>query len=67
MWPKMQAAGAASFKATQTGDKTVRTMSTWPESATAQAAIEKLRAAALERMSGKVIGTSGGELMLDLS
>ena len=25
MWPKMQAAGAASFKATQTGDKTVRT------------------------------------------
>ena len=35
MWPKMQAAGAASFKATQTSDKTVRTMSTWPNSATA--------------------------------
>lgn len=67
MWPKMQAAGAASFKATQTSDKTVRTMSTWPDSATAQAAIEKMRAAALEQMSGKVSGTSGGELMLDLS
>jgi hypothetical protein len=42
-------------------------MTTWPDSATAQAAIEKMRAAALEQMSGKVTGTSGGELMLDLS
>ena len=67
MWPKMQAAGAESFKATQTGKKTVRTMTTWPDPATAQAAIEKMRAAALEQMSGKVTGTSGGELMLDLS
>ena len=67
MWPKMQVAGAKSFKATQTGEKTVRTMTTWPDSATAQATIEKMRAAALEQMSGKVTGTSGGELMLDLS
>ena len=67
MWPKMQAAGASSFKATQTSDKTVRTMSTWPDSATAQATTEKMRAAALEQMSGKVSDTSGGELMLDLS
>jgi hypothetical protein len=42
-------------------------MTTWPDSATAQAAIEGMRAAALEKMSGKVTGTSGGELMLDLS
>ena len=42
-------------------------MTTWPDSATAQAAIEKMRAAALEQMSGEVTGRSGGELMLDLS
>ena len=67
MLPKMQAAGAKSFKATQTGEKTDRNMTTWSDSATAQAAIEKMRAAALEQMSGKVTGTSGGELMLDLN
>ena len=67
MWPKMQAPGATSFKATQTGEKTVRSMITWPDSETAQATIEKMRAAALEQMSRKVTGTSGDKLMLDLS
>jgi len=67
MWPKMKAAGAISFKATQTGDNTVRTNIVWPDAATAQAAIDKMRALALEHMSGKVTGTSAGALMLDLS
>ncbi|MDT1985523.1 MAG: hypothetical protein RMX66_01590 [Planktomarina sp.] len=67
MWPQMQAAGATSFKATKTGENTVRSMTTWPDSATAQAAIEKMRAAALEKMSGKVTATSGGELMIDFN
>jgi hypothetical protein len=39
MWPMMQAAGATSFKATQTGEK----------------------------MPGKVISTSAGAIMVDLS
>ena len=42
-------------------------MTTWPDSATAQAAIEKMRAAALEKMNGKVTATSGGELMIDFN
>jgi len=46
LWPKMQAAGAISFKATQTGENTARTMIVWPDTATAQAAIDDLRAAA---------------------
>ena len=50
MWPMMQSAGATSFKATQTGENTVRTMLTWPDAETAQAAIERMRATAVEKM-----------------
>ncbi|MDB4017864.1 hypothetical protein N9493_07565 [Amylibacter sp.] len=67
MWPMMQAAGATSFKATQTGENTVRTMLTWPDAETAQAAIERMRATALEKMPGKVISTTAGTIMVDLS
>jgi|TARA_B100001094_G_C17872767_1_gene642934 hypothetical protein len=67
MFPKMRAAGASSFKATKTGENTIRTMTVWPDAATAQAAIEKMRAAALEQVSGKIVATSAGEIMVDLS
>tara|TARA_B100000787_G_C16125155_1_gene264626 strand:+ start:519 stop:788 length:270 start_codon:yes stop_codon:yes gene_type:complete len=67
MWPMMQAAGATRFTATQTGENTVRTMLVWPDAETAQAAIERMRATALEKMSGKVIDTSAGTLMIDFS
>jgi hypothetical protein len=67
MWPMMQAAGATSFRATQTGENTVRTMLTWPDAETAQAAIERMRATALEKMPGKVISTAAGAIMVDLS
>ena len=67
MWPMMQSAGATSFKATQTGENTVRTMLTWPDAETAQAAIERMRATALEKMPCKVVGTTAGAIMVDLS
>ena len=55
MWPKMQAVGALSFKAVQTGENTARTMIQWPDAATAQAAVDDLR----------VVATAGGETKLD--
>ena len=68
MWPKVQAAGALSFKATAPGTYTARTiMIVWPDSATAQAAIDGLRAAAMEMTDTKATGMTAGELMLDLS
>ena len=42
-------------------------MLTWPDAETAQAAIERMRATALEKMPGKVISTSAGAIMVDLS
>ena len=42
-------------------------MLTWPDAETAQAAIETMRAAALEKMPGKVVGTTAGAIMVDLS
>jgi hypothetical protein len=67
MWPKMQAAGAISFKATSTGATTARTMVTWPAAATAQAAIDDLRAVAMEMTDTKSVAKATGEVMLDFS
>ena len=67
MWPKMQAAGAISFTATSMGPNTVRTRVVWPDAATAQAAIDGLRAAATEMSYTKVTATAAGEVMLDYS
>ena len=67
MWPNVKAAGAISFKATSTGAKTARTMIVWPDAATAQAAIDGLRATAMTMTETKATATSAGELMLDFS
>ena len=67
MFPKMRAAGASILKATKTVENTVRTMTFYPDAATAQATIEKIRAAAFEQVSGKIVPTSAGEIMVDLS
>lgn len=65
MWPKMQAVGALSFKAVQTGENTARTMIQWPDAATAQAAVDDLRATAMEITDTRVVATAGGETKLD--
>ena len=59
--------GALSFKAVQTGENTARTMIQWPDAATAQAAVDGLRAAAMEMTDTKVVATAGGETKLDFS
>ena len=56
-----------SFKAVQTGENTARTMIQWPDAATAQAAVDGLRAAAMEMTDTKVVATAGGETKLDFS
>jgi hypothetical protein len=65
MWAQIKSAGAVSFKAAQTGDNTARTVIVWPDAATAQAAIDNLRAAAAAMTDTKVIGSAMGELLVD--
>jgi hypothetical protein len=65
MWAQIKSAGAVSFKAAQTGDNTARTVIVWPDAATAQAAIDDLRAAAAAMTDTKVIGSAMGELLVD--
>jgi hypothetical protein len=67
MWPKMQAAGAISFTATSTGPNTARTRIVWPDAATANAAIDDLRAAAMEMTDTKATAMAAGEEMLSFS
>ena len=67
MWPKVQAAGAIGFTATATGPNTGRTRIVWPDAATAQAAIDGLRAVAMDMTDTKVTGSAAGEVMLDFS
>ena len=65
MWAQIKSAGAVSFKAAQTGDNTAQTVIVWPDAATAQAAIDDLRAAAAAMTDTKVIGSAMGELLVD--
>ena len=67
MWPKMQAAGAISFKATSTGANTARTIIVWPDAATAQTAIDGLRAKTIAIFDTKAKATTAGEVLLDFS
>ena len=42
-------------------------MIVWPDAATAHAAIDNLRALAMEMIDTKVLATTSGEVMLDFS
>ena len=65
MWPTLKSAGALTFRFIKTGDNTVRSFITWPDAATAQASIDKMRAKALDQVRGKVVKATAGELMTD--
>ena len=65
MWPTLKSAGALTFRSIKTGDNTVRSFITWPDAATAQASIDKMRAKALDQVRGKVVKATAGELMTD--
>ena len=67
MWPQVQAAGAISMTATATGPDTARSRIVWPDAATAEAAIDGLRAAAMEMTDTKATAMAAGEVMLDFS
>ena len=67
IWPVMKAAGATSFTAIQTGATSGRTIVVWPDAATAQAAIDDVRAKAMELADMKMVGSAAGNVMLQLS
>ena len=67
MWPQVQAAGALSFTATATGPGTARTRIVWPDAATAQTAIDGLRAKTIAIFDTKAKATTAGEVLLDFS
>jgi len=56
-WPEMKKHGATNMRATVTGEKTLRTMTTWSSKEQVEANIDKIRAAA-----GTAVGmtTTGG-------
>ena len=67
IWPVMKAAGAINFTAFQTSETTGRTIVVWPDGATAQAAIDDVRAKAMELADMKMVGSAAGNAMLQLS
>ena len=56
-WPEMKKHGATNMRATVTGEKTLRTMTTWSSKEQVEANIDQIRAAA-----GTAVGmtTTGG-------
>ena len=67
VWPVMKSAGAISFTAFQTSETTGRTIVVWPDGATAQAAIDDVRAKAMDLADMKMVGSAAGTVMLQLS
>ena len=67
IWPVMKAAGATSFTAIQTSENSGRTMVVWPDAASAQAALDDVRAKAMELADMKMVGSAAGNLIFQLS
>lgn len=66
VWPIAKEAGAVNFKGMVNGNQ-LRTFIIWPDQASAEAALAKMRPLATEMTGNKVLGTAAGELMFDLS
>ena len=65
MWPQMQEAGATAFYGVKTGDQEARTMTIWPDQATAQAAIGRLRESGAQMAGSRVIGSAMGSALFE--
>ena len=65
MWPQMQQVGATAFYGVKTGDQEVRTMTVWPDEATAQAAIGRLRRAGAQMAGSEVAGSAMGVVLFE--
>ena len=65
-WPKMKEAGATDFRATQTGSKSLRTMTLRKSQEECEAALDKIRAAGSSASGMKVVATSSGEMVMTL-
>ncbi len=65
LWPQMQQAGATAFYGVKTGDREARTMTVWPNEATAISAINKLREAGAQMASSEVVGSAMGTLLFE--
>ena len=65
MWPQMQQAGATAFYGVKTGDQEARTMTVWPDEATAMLAIGRLRETGAQMASSEVVGSAMGTVLFE--
>ena len=65
-WPKMQEHGATNLRATVTGPKTMRTMTTWSSQKQVEENIDKIRAAAGSAVGMTVTGGMMGTIAVEL-
>jgi|TARA_B100001057_G_C22280118_1_gene730381 hypothetical protein len=65
-WPKMKAAGATDFRATQTGPNSLRSMTLWKSQEECEAALDKIRAAGSSASGMKVVATASGDMVMTL-
>ena len=66
MWPEMKAAGAVNMRVVKTDDTGARSMTMWPDEATAIKAIDAIRAKGAAKSGSEVVGSAMGTVLAEM-
>ena len=67
MWPEMKAAGAINLRIVKTDDTGARSMTMWPDEATAMRAIDAMRTKGATKSGSEVIGSAMGKVLAEMN
>ena len=66
MWPEMKALGAVNMRVVKTDDTGARSMTIWPDEATAMKAIDAMRAKGAAKSGSEVVGSAMGTVLAEM-
>ena len=66
MWPEIKAAGAVNMRVVKTDDTGARSMTMWPDEATAIRAIDAIRAKGAAKSGSEVVGSAMGIVLAEM-
>ena len=66
MWPEIKAAGAVNMRVVKTDDTGARSMTMWPDEATAIKAIDAIRAKGAAKSGSEVVGSAMGNVLAEM-
>ena len=67
IWPEMKAAGAINMRIVKTDETGARSMTMWPDEATAMRAIDAMRAKGAAKSGSEVVGSAMGTVLAEMN